>query len=72
MEERSIMPNRGEFIRMPFHVTRVCEAPVPRSDTVAIVPRPYDLMNTGVLWASISASEKVTSSCRSVSSNTVF
>lgn len=21
------MPNRGEFIRMPFHVTRVCEAP---------------------------------------------
>ena len=66
------MPNRGEFIRMPFHVTRVCEAPVPRSDTVAIVPRPYDLMNTGVLWASISAREKVTSSCRSVSSNTVF
>ena len=34
------MPNSGEFMLMPFHITCVCEAPVPRSETVAIVPRP--------------------------------
>ena len=43
------MPSMGELIFMPFHVTCVCEGAVPRNEAVAIVPRPYDLMNTGVL-----------------------
>ena len=58
------MPSMGELIFMPFHVTCVCEGAVPRNEAVAIVPRPYDLMNTGVLCDSRSPKLLVTF-CRS-------
>ena len=35
------MPSIGLLMRMPFHVTCVCDGPVPRNDTVERVARPY-------------------------------
>ena len=38
--EKSVIPNIGLLIRIPFHVTCVCEGDVPRKDTVDNVARP--------------------------------
>ena len=43
------MPSMGELIFMPFHVTWVCEAAVPRKETVARLPRPYCLTKMELL-----------------------
>ena len=52
-------------MRMPFHVTCVCDGPVPRNDTVESVARPYCLTKTGVLNVSTSAIERAMFSLRS-------
>ena len=38
--EKSTVPSIGELIRIPFHVTCVCEGDVPRNSAVASVARP--------------------------------
>ena len=71
MSEKSTWPKSGELTFMPFHVTCVCEGAVPRNEAVAIVPRPYDLMNTGVLCVSASASDEEMLSRRTMLSSFV-
>lgn len=38
--EKSVIPSIGELRFMPFHVTCVCEAEVPRNEAVDNVARP--------------------------------
>lgn len=56
---------------MPFHVTCVCDGPVPRNDTVERVARPYCLTKTGVLNVSASAIERAMFSLRIAESSFV-
>ena len=58
-------------MRMPFHVTCVCDGPVPRNDTVERVARPYCLTKTGVLNVSASAIERAMFSLRIAESSFV-
>ena len=58
-------------MRMPFHVTCVCDGPVPRNDTVERVARPYCLTKTGALNVSASAIERAMFSLRTAESNFV-
>ena len=58
-------------MRMPFHVTCVCDGPVPRNDTVERVARPYCLTKTGVLNVSASAIERAMFSLRNAESSFV-
>ena len=65
------MPSIGLLMRMPFHVTCVCDGPVPRNDTVERVARPYCLTKTGVLNVSASAIERAMFSLRIAESSFV-
>ena len=65
------MPSIGVLMRMPFHVTCVCDGPVPRNDTVERVARPYCLTKTGVLNVSASAIERAMFSLRIAESSFV-
>ena len=58
------MPSIGLLMRMPFHVTCVCEGPVPRNDTVERVARPYCLTKIGELKVSTSAIDRAMFSFR--------
>ena len=62
--EKSVMPSIGLLMRMPFHVTCVCEGPVPRNDTVERVARPYCLTKIGELKVSTSAIDRAMFSFR--------
>lgn len=69
---KSVMPSIGELIRMPFHITCVCDAAVPRNATVESVARPYCLMKIAVLNVSTSAIDRAMFSCRTRVSSCVF
>ena len=56
--EKSVMPSIGLLMRIPFHVTCVCEGPVPRNETVESVARPYCLTKSGELNVSTSAIDR--------------
>lgn len=60
------MPSIGELIRIPFHVTCVCEGDVPRNATVERVARPYCLTKIDVLKVRMSAIESAMFSCNIV------
>ena len=62
------MPSIGLLMRMSFHVTCVCEGPVPRNDTVERVARPYCLTKSGELNVSTSATERAIFCRRTVES----
>ena len=66
------MPSIGELIRIPFHVTCVCEGDVPRNATVERVARPYCLTKIDVLKVRMSAIERAMFSCSTVVSSWVF
>lgn len=66
------MPSIGELIRIPFHVTCVCEGDVPRNATVERVARPYCLTKIDVLKVRMSAIESAMFSCNIVVSSWVF
>ena len=65
------MPSMGELMRMPFHVTWVCEGDVPRKATVERVARPYCLTKIEVLKVSTSAIERAIFSCSATVSSLV-
>ncbi len=69
--EKSVVPSIGELMRMPFHVTCVCEADVPRNETVESVARPWFLTKIDELKASTSAIDRAMFSCSAVESITV-
>ncbi len=69
--EKSVMPSIGLLMRMPFHVTCVCEGPVPRNDTVESVARPYCLTKIDELKVSTSAIDRAMFSFRTTESNFV-
>ena len=69
--EKSVMPSIGELMRMPFHVTCVCEGDVPRNATVESVARPYCLTKIEVLNVSTSAIDRAMFSCSTVVSSFV-
>ena len=58
--EKSTIPNMGLLRSMPFQLTAVCEGAVPRSEAVARVARPDDLMNIVLFLANTSAIDNVT------------
>ena len=66
------MPSIGELMRIPFHVTCVCEGDVPRNATVERVARPYCLTKIDVLKVRMSAIESAMFSCNIVVSSWVF
>ena len=70
--EKSVMPSIGLLMRMPFHVTCVCEGPVPRNETVESVARPYCLTKSGELKVRMSAIERAMFCRRTVESSCVF
>ena len=69
MSEKSTIPSIGELSGIPFHVTCVCDGAVPRIDTVAIVPRPYDFIKVLAFCMRMSPIESDMLSCRAVVSS---
>lgn len=70
--EKSTIPNMGLLRSMPFQLTAVCEGAVPRSEAVARVARPDDLMNIVLFLANTSAIDNVTLSVRTCSLSGLF
>ena len=70
--EKSTVPSIGELIRIPFHVTCVCDGDVPRNATVESVARPCCLTKIEVLKVSTSAIDRAMFSWSTSVSSRVF